>query len=264
MNKHLRPTIVALLALVPFLFNTGLQVSGFSNATVTAICWIVAALILLLAAADGVRGWHLARLKQGSPGVQTFHFLLIGIGGTWLFLTLALGSAGWMIWNQRGFTIGASPIGVGAKANEGPLEWFKNLTMEGGPPLGRNVFSLTFRGFNSSQKEVELKNASIISAINGARVLLEIIADKEIVPLDQIELVPPGAPLQLVAKFGPPDPNNPGKILGLEPKVFLETWRQFSLNVADDQKSYRVNFNEGDLAPFFPGMVGPHVTKKVR
>jgi hypothetical protein len=68
--------------------------------------------------------------------------------------------------------------------------------------------------------------------------------------------------VQLVGKFGPPDPNAPGKILGLDPKVFLETWKQFSLNVRDDTKAYRMSFNEGDLMPFFPGMVGPHVTKK--
>jgi hypothetical protein len=75
--------------------------------------------------------------------------------------------------------------------------------------------------------------------------------------LDKVELVPPGAPVDLVAKFGSPDPNAPGKILGLEPKIFVETWRQFSLNVQDDSKSYRVPFNEGDLALSFPGKVGP-------
>jgi hypothetical protein len=91
---------------------------------------------------------------------------------------------------------------------------------------------------------------------------LEIIAQGEIVPLDEVQLIPPGAPVDLIAKFGPPDPKADGKVLGLEPKVFLETWRQFSLNVQDEFKSYRIPFNEGDLAVFFPGMVGPHVTKR--
>jgi hypothetical protein len=97
---------------------------------------------------------------------------------------------------------------------------------------------------------------------NGTKLPLEIVAQNELVPLNQVELIPPGAPVELIAKFGPPDPNSPGKILGLEPKIFLETWRQFSLNIQDDTKSYRLSYNEGDLAPFFPGMVGPHVTKK--
>ena len=68
--------------------------------------------------------------------------------------------------------------------------------------------------------------------------------------------------MRLVAKFGDPDPKAPGKILGLDSKTFLETWSQFSLNVEDDSRSYRLPFNEGRLMPFFPGMVGPHITKK--
>jgi len=136
-----------------------------------------------------------------------------------------------------------------------------NAGLEGGLSLGR-VFSLRIRGVNASQKEVKLKGADIVSAINGTRLPLEIVAQSEIVPIDQVELVPPGALVELIAKFGLPDPNATGKILGLEPKVFLETWRQFFINVEDDTRKYRLVYNEGSLAPFFPGMVGPHVTKK--
>jgi hypothetical protein len=57
-----------------------------------------------------------------------------------------------------------------------------------------------------------------------------------------------------VAKFNLPE--------GLEAKVFLETWRQFFFNVEDDSRKYRLPYNEGQLAPFFPGMVGPRVTKR--
>ena len=139
--------------------------------------------------------------------------------------------------------------------------------MEGGPSLGRPVFSLTFSGQNTSQKEVALKSASIVSAKNGRKIDLEVIAqdnagNASIVRTDEINLIPPGAPVKLVAKFGDPDPNAPGKILGLDSKTFLETWSQFSLNVEDDSRSYRLPFNEGSLMPFFPGMVGPHITKK--
>jgi hypothetical protein len=91
---------------------------------------------------------------------------------------------------------------------------------------------------------------------------LEIVAQAEIVPLDQIELLPAGAPIELVAKLGPPAPANPGKILGLDAKTFLETWRQFSFNVEDDTRKYRISYNEANVAPFFPGLIGPHVTKK--
>lgn len=187
--------------------------------------------------------------------------LLIGIAGTWLFLSVSLGSAAWMIVMGNPFTIGSSAI-AGNKPDDDPLIWYRNLSMEGGPTLGRNVFSLTFSGGNISEKEVELKSANIVSGVNGSRVTLEIVAQGEIVPLDQVELIPPGAPVRLVAKFGPPDPNEPGKILGIDPKAFADTWKKFSLNVQDDTKSYRIPFNEGDIAPFFPGIVGPHVSKK--
>jgi hypothetical protein len=66
---------------------------------------------------------------------------------------------------------------------------------------------------------------------------------------------------RLVAKFGDPDPTAAGKILGVDAKTFLDTWRQFYFNVEDDTKTYRLNYNEARLAGFFPGMVGPHVTK---
>jgi hypothetical protein len=139
--------------------------------------------------------------------------------------------------------------------------------MEGGPPIGRPVFALAFFGNNKSQKEVMLKSASIVSAKNGRKLDLEVSARNDkgenvLVPVSEINLIPPGAPIRLIAKFGDPDPNEPGKILGLDPKVFLETWSQFFLTVEDDTKSYRLPFNEGSLMSFFPGMVGPHITAK--
>jgi hypothetical protein len=149
-----------------------------------------------------------------------------------------------------------------AKQEEGPLVWFYNLTMEGGPLQSRNVFSLQFRGWNKSDNEVRLKSATIISSIDGAELTLEIVAGNEVVPITDIGLIPSKAQITLVAKFGPPDSNAPGKILGIDPKPFLETWRQFTLNVEDDTRKYRVQFTENSIAPFFSNMVGPHVTKK--
>jgi hypothetical protein len=170
-------------------------------------------------------------------------------------MTIALGSLAWMLWN--GETVAAASL-----IDEGPLRWSQSVTLEGGPLIGTNVFSLKFNGANASQKEVTIKDANLVSAINGTKQTLEIVAQGEIVALDQIELVPPGAPIQLVAKFGPPDPDHPGKILGVDAPTFLATWRQFFLNVEDDTRKYRVTFNEAHLAPLFPGMAGPHVTKK--
>jgi hypothetical protein len=232
---------------------------ALTHPEIGSILIVIGTVVLLVAIGHGVysRRREIAEWRR-RVGIAPL-LLLIGVAGTWLFITIACAAAGWVIWT---YPSGTQTAGVKANENEGPLIWFRNLEMEGGPNFRRNVFSLTFRGSNTSQKEVELKKASLISAINGTQIRLEVIAQGELVSVDQIELVPPGAPVQLVAKFGPPDPNAPGKVFGLEVKDFLETWRQFVLTVEDNVKTYRIAFNEGDLAPFFPGMAGPHVTKK--
>jgi len=245
-------------AIAFWLLALAAQLSGYTSAAVALGLVGLALFFLVAPACHHLHKWYVDR--RGTMGGAHI-VLLIGIAGTWLFLTIALGAAAWVVWHGQGFAIGSSAIA--GNADDGPMQGYKGgIVMEGGPLSRLNVFSLKFRGVNVSQKEVQLKDASIISAVNGTKIPLEIIAQGELVPLNQVELIPPGAPVELIAKFGPPDPNAPGKILGLEPKVFLETWRQFSLNIQDDSKSYRLSFNEGDLAPFFPGMVGPHVTKK--
>jgi hypothetical protein len=204
-----------------------------------------------------LRGGAALRIGMGRT------MLIGGLIGTWLFLTFSVGVAVWLLL-QPSPVVSTQPT---AATQDGPLTWYTNLSMEGGPPVGRPVFSLTFLGQNNSQKEVALKSASIISAKNGRKIDLDVVAqdnagNASIVRTDEINLIPPGAPIKLVAKFGDPDPNAPGKILGLDSKTFLETWSQFSVNVEDDTRSYRLPFNEGSLMPFFPGMVGPHITKK--
>jgi hypothetical protein len=84
----------------------------------------------------------------------------------------------------------------------------------------------------------------------------------EIVPINGIELIPPGAPIELVAKFGEPDPNVPEHVLGIDPKVFLEKWRQFAFDAIDDKKTYHFEFKENSFMPFFKGKVGPRVALK--
>ena len=216
-------------AIAVWLFALAAQVSGYNNTAIALLLIGAAAFFLVAPACHHIRAWQRERKAQGRAMGAAQVAILIGIFGTWLFFTATAGAAAWMIWTGQGFRIGSSSIS--GNPDDGPMQWFRNLVLEGGPLLGRNVFSLKFRGVNISQKEVELRNASIISAVNGTKITLEIIAQNEIVPLDQVGLIPPGAPVDLVAKFGPSDPDAPGKILGLEPKVFVETWRQFSLNI---------------------------------
>jgi hypothetical protein len=186
--------------------------------------------------------------------VQNWHLLLTGLGGTWIFLTIALGAAAWAVMYPA-----SSPIPLASSApaaDEGPLQWYYNITMHGGPLSGSNVASLAFPGANISQKEVSLKSAVIRSAIDGSEVTLKVDAQSQLVPIDQINLIPPGAPVKLVAVFP--------KQGGLNKDEFLASWSRFNLVVKDDAKEYRVPFNEGTIAVFFPGMVGPRVTKKTQ
>jgi hypothetical protein len=146
--------------------------------------------------------------------------------------------------------------------DEGPIVWFSNIMMEGGPLQGRNVFTLQFPSMNKSHDAVAIKSAEIVSGIDGIVQPLEIVADNEIVALSSVGRIPAGARVVLVAKFGPPDPNAPGKILGLDPKVFADRWRQFSFKVEDEKRKYQLPFSEAFMATFLPNLVGPRVTKK--
>jgi hypothetical protein len=172
-----------------------------------------------------------------------------------------------MAWTTQGFAIGTSAIGVGAKPDdEGPVQWVHNFFMEGGG--SGNVFSMRFRGANISKSPIQLKEATIVSLIDGTLLPLEIVGidprtgKNRIVSLDKVQLIAPGAPIELVAKFGAPDPAVPGNVLGLEPRQFLEKWRQFAFNAKDDSRSYRMDFNENSMMPFFQGQVGPRVVIK--
>jgi hypothetical protein len=155
----------------------------------------------------------------------------------------------------------SSPSPAPPVSDEGPLKWFMNLMMEGGPLMQRNVFTLQFRGINDSKKPVQLKDAYILSPDGKTQKPLEIVVANEIAPLEHVGPIPPQAQISLVAKFGPPAPE-PGKILGIDAKEFLASWSSFTLVVVDNFREYRVPFTEQYLMPFFPGMLGPQVTKK--
>jgi len=198
--------------------------------------------------------WGLLETLFGKAGrMGTIQLtLLAGVLGTWLFLTMGLAATAWMIWN---FPYGIAANKPAPPADEGPIQWNGSFGIEG--DLATKVASLRFIGANISKThDLQLKEANIISRIDGTRVLLEIVAvngagDNKIVPIDQIQLIPPGARIELVAKVGPPDPNSPGNILGVEPKAFLEKWRQFAFHVKDDIRSYDAEFNDSHFVPFF-------------
>jgi hypothetical protein len=70
--------------------------------------------------------------------------------------------------------------------------------MEGGPHCPAGLLA-HFHGRERFQNEVSLKTANIVSAINGKRVQLKIIArddqgKNEVTPIEEINLIPPGVP----------------------------------------------------------------------
>ena len=194
-----------------------------------------------------ISGW-VSRL--GTPQLV----LLVGMVGLWLSITATVSALAWI--TIKGTGLSGTPV---VDKDKGPLTWFYNLMLEGGPPAGMNVHALHFKGANTSEKEVRLRSAELRSANKGTVLPLEVVAandegKNEIAPIDEVQLVPPGAPIELVAIFNPP--------AGLTAADFLATWSKFNLVVVDEDREYRVPFNEAHLAVFFPGLVGPRVTKK--
>jgi hypothetical protein len=208
--------------------------------------------------------WGLLATVAGKAGRMNGVQLVLfaGIIGTWFFITISLGAAAWMIWTQQGLTA----TGQSSPADEGPIRWSEPFSIEG--DLRSKIFSLRFNGVNISRtRALQLRDAQIISAIDGTLLPLEAVAvdaagESKIVPISQIQLIPPGARIELVAKLGPPDPNVPGNVLGVEPKAFLDKWRQFSFNVTDDVRTYRFDYNDSHMMVFFQGKVGPRVMVK--
>ena len=126
--------------------------------------------------------------------------------------------------------------------------------MYGGPAAGSNIASLSFHGVNSSQREVQLKSAVLRSAIDGSEIIMKIVAQDKMVGIDEINLIPSGAPVKLTAVMP--------KQGGFTADEFLASWSRFNFIVTDDTREYRLPFNEASIAPFFPGRVGPSPSRR--
>jgi hypothetical protein len=208
-----------------------------------------------------VKWGHLDTVVKKAGQMSGTQLALLGIVVWLAFITMGLGAATW-IWAHLGF----ASTWQSAPADEGPIQWGGSFGIEGN--LASKIFSLRFTGANISKtKALQLKEANIVSGIDGTLLPLDVVAvdaagDTKIVPIDQIQLIPPGARIELVAKFGPPDPNIGGNVLGLDPKAFLDKWRQFSFNVTDSVRTYRYDYNDSHMMVFFQGKVGPRIMVK--
>jgi hypothetical protein len=69
------------------------QVSGFTSAAIAFALAGVALFILVAPAYHHSRKWHEARRKAGKPALGPSHLILVGLIGTWEFLTIGVGAA---------------------------------------------------------------------------------------------------------------------------------------------------------------------------
>jgi|GEM_PF-4176316 len=244
----------SLKALIAFLAVELILIAILRLVADVSIYWIVAAsfgLFALVIVVDQYKTiWQ--RVRDMTPQEL---LLLTGIAGTWLFLTVAFAAGAWSILSKDS---ASSTLSNDQVLGLGEVELTKHMTLSGGMG-GQNVFALEFLAVSRSDKEFELKSANITSAIDGTRQQLSVLATKdddkkEPAKIGDIELIPPGARLELRAEFNPPQ--------GLAPKDFLERWSRFSLSVETDKQEYRTDFVETDLMAFFSGQVGPRVRKK--
>jgi hypothetical protein len=212
------------------------QLSGLTNPAAAIV--LAAGLI-----AYGLYQWSKNREKQKMPGIQLWHVWTVSIVGAWIFISATLGLLLFSVLKPSAAQVQGP--------SEGPLTWFYNLSMTPGP--NNLIYNFGFRGANTSQTEVTLAAARLISANTGATINLKVEAEGSYLNIDGINPIPPGAPVNLLADF------TPG---GLPREQFIKDWSKFTLYVRDDQREYRLPFNEGNIAPFFPGLVGPHITEK--
>jgi hypothetical protein len=89
-------------AIAFWLLALAAQISGFTNIAIALVLVGVAAFFLVAPTWHHIEAWRKA-LGMGTAQI----ILLVGILGTWLFMTVGLGAAAWMVWSGQGFAIGS-------------------------------------------------------------------------------------------------------------------------------------------------------------
>src|SRR5947209_6872249 len=82
------------------------QMSGYTSTAIALGLVGAAAFFLIAPACHHIRKWHLQRKALGKTVLGTAQvLLLVGLVGTWFFMTISLGAAAWMVWNGQGFGV---------------------------------------------------------------------------------------------------------------------------------------------------------------
>jgi hypothetical protein len=191
---------------------------------------------------------------------------LIWIGAIGAVLSLAILLSG-LIWQAR--------TGISVQAAQNPQQ--KTFTPGiGTPPLPdrqtiqwneifgttRSVdlmFALFLDGKGPESRSVKLKDAFIESASQGDVIHMQVVGTDnpldEPFPISEATLIPPNGFIRLIAQLNQRSPRE-----GMPNKDFLEKWRNIWFNaIYEDGKVDRIPF---DTSGYFPGLAGPHVTKR--
>lgn len=151
----------------------------------------------------------------------------------------------------------ASMAPTNVDGGSGPITWRPDfaLVVTGGGPNAL-INALIFYGVSSST--VQMKDAYVVSELTGHKEQLKanIPYGGGEVPLDQIEPIPPGAPIDLVIDWKPP----------LSISNFLDQWGKIHFTAIYGDTTYDKLFDEDHIRQKIfneiQGSGGPMVTKK--
>jgi hypothetical protein len=153
-----------------------------------------------------------------------------------------------------------TPNGMPTDATMGPIGWRDDISSANGSnPSGMILLAIIIRGKNTSASAIQLTDAYIISELTGAKKTLQVSLDPtHLAPISEVNEIPPGAPIELWADFGP----------GILAPDFLIQWGSFRFHAEYGNIKYDKTFDEDRVKSFlsqFPeAHIGPHITKKTQ
>jgi hypothetical protein len=134
----------------------------------------------------------------------------------------------------------------------GAIEWNTGF---GTTRSADRLINLYIQGINASTSAVRFRRAYLASRITGKTIEMMVDAGAGgILRPNQINPVPWRAPIRLIAEINPPN--------GMALSDFLNEWKDLDFVAEYDSTEFRLHFNEAAMAFQFPGVVGPHVTKR--
>jgi hypothetical protein len=200
--------------------------------------------------------WRGAPLMSPDTPIGAFLGGLFGFCTTWLmfFLVRFLNAPAVLYYDQKGRV--PSGIGIAPLPHRETIQWNE---MFGTTRTVDMMFALFLDGTGPNDKSIQLQDAFIESASHGNVIHMQVVGtdnpSDEPFPITDANPVPPSGFIRLIAQMNSRAPRE-----GVPNKEFLERWRNIWFNVIyEDGEKDRISF---DTSRYFPGLAGPHVTRK--